>query len=447
MDTKPISTTSSVESTLISIISLGTRISQSIGYFTLSVTTNSYDGQKKITFSWLSFPIFCSVMLLSIQTYLVIHWSHFGDELVSMTGLTSPTEVLAFNLSGFLVGAQIFFKRLMYLFNSKGMMTFWSDFVSDLTQISCSDEKGSFLLSTEPWAKHRSMFIKVKTTLTCDIISSLILITVQTVQLLVTFYLSYVEDSNTNGPFVGLHDKIIGIGGLVLWNVLGSLNVFQSVWVTYPIQLFNAYLEIIQAELSECYRCNQEPLVADDLFTILKKSGEKGSQKMIKPYILDENKLHLCIQNYHRTVEMLRKYSSRSVQRISSEIGYNSLLILAYLFIGFTWAENGEIGAALTRVIPLILCIKIIFHLGTEAGQLELNQKAIFRVLCRMQHRAMSEETKSMVFTMIQELSGDRLRVEPGSFFTLNRRLLTSILSSVMTFLVVLVQFRDGERK
>lgn len=47
--------------------------------------------------------------------------------------------------------------------------------------------------------------------------------------------------------------SLVGAFSLVSWNLFGAFNVFQSLWVTFPIQVTNACLEMIGEEMRLVY--------------------------------------------------------------------------------------------------------------------------------------------------------------------------------------------------
>lgn len=399
-----------VESTLISLISLGTKVSQWIGYFPLSILKTK--STQKFVFCWCSFPIFCTLGLVCFQTFLVIEWYYFRNDVLSMTRLVRSTEVLAFNISGILLVFQTFSKRLFNILSPKLGLDRWTAFVQNVAQISSSHP--NFLISIDPSSKHCKIFIRVKNSVKHTVHSSLFLIFLLISQFLLAYYT--MEDERGADPtkprsLLSPEQQIIGMLSLLSWNILGAFNVFQTLWVTYPIQVVNAFLEVINAELCE----------------FSQDHDTRGVLVHPKRILINENVIDVCIQNYHRIIKILRSYNELSASIILFEIVYNSLLILLYLFIGFTWGACGEIGAGISRIIPILLCLKIIYHLGTEAGNLEIHQRKILRSVCHIPQHDLSDGVKGRLATWLQELSGDALRVEPGLYFTLNRRLLTSV--------------------
>ncbi|XP_035713663.1 uncharacterized protein LOC118438062 [Folsomia candida] len=444
--TKPFSR-SSLETNLISIISLGSRISQFIGYFPMSISKTN-DGTK-FTFSWATLPIFSSLAVLAFQIFLIAHYFSFGGKITTMYNLTRSTEQLAFNVTGVLICFQVMFKISVHLLNAKRMLSYWDSLVTDFNQISSSDISGNFVISLEPWAKHGQIFRSLRASVRHTVLGSLALIFTLIAHIFTMFCIlhTFFKDKLPGG--FTFQERATGMLAVVAWNIMGSLNVFQSIWITFPIQVMNACLEMIVTELSEFNESEKLRKGGGDLFLtrISPLLKEKNNSIVKVTKFLDEEKLHLCILNYHRVVQILRKHESVVGNGIAFEVGYNSLLILAYLFIGIIWAASGQFVTGLSRLIPIILCAKIMYHLGTEAGKLDSNRKAVLRVMCRMRKSWMSGDTKDAVFGMIHELSGDKLKFQAGEYFALNRRLLTSIFSAVLTFLVVLVQFRDGERK
>src|SRR6202000_2455848 len=101
--------------------------------------------------------------------------------------------------------------------------------------------------------------------------------------------------------------------------------------------------EMIEAELAEVYVGNMPTSSHQELYIPNKNNKAIAPTKSKSINILNEANLNLCIQNYHRIVDILVEYRESSARRIIFEIIYNSLLILSYLFTAFNWIANGAV--------------------------------------------------------------------------------------------------------
>lgn len=97
-------------------------------------------------------------------------------------------------------------------------------------------------------------------------------------------------------------------------------------------------------------------------------------------------------------MDVVKTYEKSISIRIFLEIAYNSIMILSYLFTLITWVADGEVFGALSRVLPLAMCFKILYHLGTETGKLAVNQKLVFQAVCRIPQHLLGEEMRLKVF-------------------------------------------------
>lgn len=236
--------TAVVETTLISLISLGIRVSQGIGYFPLSIV-KSKNGYK-FAFNRCSFPLICSFSIIACQLFLIILWySSFVDTMVLM-GLHRSTEVISFIVTGTLIAFQTVFKRVSFIFKHQLVINRWGNFITDLTRISSSDKDGNFRISIDPCAKHCEIFTRVKTSVRNTVLGSMIFILVMMSQIVGGFLLFSIPAKRPNIQ-TGLN--MMGIIPVVSWSVMGAVNVFQSLFVTFPIQVVNACLEMIDTEM------------------------------------------------------------------------------------------------------------------------------------------------------------------------------------------------------
>lgn len=240
--------TAAVETTLISLISLGIRVSQWIGYFPLSIVESK--NNSKLAFHPLSFPLSCSFIFITWQTILLIEWYPALIDKLDTSALLPSTEVVSFIIHGSLIAFQAIAKRVIFICKRNIVLEKWSIFVTDLTRISSSDEDGSFLISIDPTAKHCNIFKRVKVSVRNTVFGSVALIFVLVSEIFVTFVLL---STGKKGVAKRTGISLVGAFSLVSWNLFGAFNVFQSLWVTFPIQVTNACLEMIGEEMRLVY--------------------------------------------------------------------------------------------------------------------------------------------------------------------------------------------------
>ncbi|CAG7716038.1 unnamed protein product [Allacma fusca] len=65
--------------------------------------------------------------------------------------------------------------------------------------------------------------------------------------------------------------------------------------------------------------------------------------------------------------------------------------------------------------------------------------------LCRLDVAKLPEDLQKNVLMMTLRLTSNPPTISPGNYFNVDRSLLTSIVCSLTTYLIILVQFRDSE--
>lgn len=225
-----------------------------------------------------------------------------------MHNLTRSTEQYASNMTAVLICFQVTFKISVHLFASRRMLSYWETLVTDLNQISSSDLLGNFVISVESWTKHGQLFRSVRASLRHAIRGSLALIGALVVHNFAMFCIVHLFFRERLSSEFSFQERATGMLIVTAWNIMGSLNVFQTIWVTFPIQIVNACLEMITAELSE-FNEQEKFREREDLFVTSKTSILKNDLVKVSKF-QDEEKLHLCILNYHRVVKILRKHES-----------------------------------------------------------------------------------------------------------------------------------------
>lgn len=281
-----------VESSLIDILSTGIYVTQRTGYFNLSISKERRKGGKILTFNWFSTPVFFALGLIVAQALATFTWFYLNEEMAHLLRLKSKTERLSFNSIIIITTVHFMIHRLMQILYPKKSLQMWQNFVSKIEQIS-SSPGGHFVVSTDVLAKHSGNFRKIQTSVKLNILGSLGLILILFGQLSGSFLLSQ------DGGFGS--EPLMPILLIIVLNVLGAINVFVSLWLTFPAQIANACLEMIAAEMREIETLDiaDSDLDFQKMFKIysIKVKNDAISNTFRK--VIDEEKLKFCIINYY----------------------------------------------------------------------------------------------------------------------------------------------------
>lgn len=334
--------TSSVESTLIDVGSFGISICQKLGYFSFSVIKKNNEQQLK--FKLFSIPVFTAFLFVGFQFGITGAYVYFRDNLTDLLKVFRKTELLVLSLSGYMISFHTISQRLLSIFFHNRIKRRWNDFVKCVEKISLSDPDGSFLVSCDEGAKYCSIFRKARKQGKKGILTSLgIIVVFALVFTLTSIYISLFSKETPKNyvlerPSINL-EKLLLTLSIVSWNLFGVLHIYNAVWINFQPSIINACLEMIEAELSQMYNVNIETKIKDPDIFILKSITEKDKDKFKGSNV--ESKLNICISNYYQICDMVKCFQREYGTRISMEILYNSLLVLCYLFNGFTWMGRG----------------------------------------------------------------------------------------------------------
>ncbi|CAL8118086.1 unnamed protein product [Orchesella dallaii] len=119
--------------------------------------------------------------------------------------------------------------------------------------------------------------------------------------------------------------------------------------------------------------------------------------------------------------------------------------IITALFSVEIFLMHKEFGTAASYVVTLILHLAILFELCNAAYLFESECKKSITLLKNIPVRHLGRNGRIQILIQQAKLLSQPFSVKPGSFFHVNRRTLTEIGSAVNTYVIVLVQFHNGE--
>ncbi|CAG7826508.1 unnamed protein product [Allacma fusca] len=85
------------------------------------------------------------------------------------------------------------------------------------------------------------------------------------------------------------------------------------------------------------------------------------------------------------------------------------------------------------------------YHLLTESGKIKTTANQVLFSLCRLDVAKLPEDLHKNVLMMALRLTSNPPTISPGNYVNADRSLLTSIVCSLTTYMIILVEFRDSE--
>lgn len=347
---------------------------QLVGYFPLTISKNKEKGQlKSLRFKYKSIPYFNACLLLLLFFINCYIWSFYQDRIFSVLYINQQMQTLTLKATGYLITGSVTATKIIGLSQIKSSLKFWRKFCKGLEEISWSDSStGCFQIILEG-AKHSKIFQKIQKNLRLEIITCVV---AWFVYFLIFDALIFVLRSTSVVKTFGMEKtKYALFLTVALWSLLGKLHSLFASFIAFPLKLYVGCLQMISTELAE-----------------IVQNVESNRNKN-----LDEHRLHLCILNYYRISDLLRIYNTCFGKKIILEIAHHAITILGYSFVAINSFNAGMKVAALSRLIPIAVSLKVLYLFGSDSSELEAQTHLIFDLLCRLPHHLLSNEMEKKV--------------------------------------------------
>ncbi|CAG7733891.1 unnamed protein product [Allacma fusca] len=176
----------------------------------------------------------------------------------------------------------------------------------------------------------------------------------------------------------------------------------------------------------------------------------KSEMYSFNPIDLDENVIedivNTSIDSYYTVDELLSNFNYVFGRTLMTTILVCIVMLLTNTFFIFMWVhKEGMIMNICCSIIPMIIFSMELFLLTSVAENLHTEADKIFAILNDLPFDCISPETLSKIQLLALKITSTPPRIEPCRFFRINRSLITSILSALTMYLIVLVQFENAD--
>ncbi|XP_035711485.1 uncharacterized protein LOC118436920 [Folsomia candida] len=297
------------------------------------------------------------------------------------------------------------FRALCGLMFYKKITSFWSEFVSVLKNV---DAISTTLKSPR--------FIQIKSSIRKDFLVKCVFASLSQLYFMAAIIFS------TTGQKIGFKlELFIRIVKASIPNLTMLFHILVTIWATFPLKVAKGLLQSLKDELTAA----DKALLSEKLLCI-------NIEKWVKAY--------------GNVASLMKIYSRHFGTYLILEIGNSAVQILCQTFSALSWILIKYYGPAVMRIPPILTSVTIIYQLASEAETVTELQEDVFECFAGLEEKIeRNERMRVKINSLLRKMAMNRLQVKPGKLFVLNRRLITSILSTVITFIVVLIQFRDGE--
>ena len=145
-----------------------------------------------------------------------------------------------------------------------------------------------------------------------------------------------------------------------------------------------------------------------------------------------EDIVNCCIESYYALDAQVKSYGVEFGKYLMLDILQEIVVILTYSFFMFMWGHKEFYVGILGALIPLCLYSSELYMLATSADKLQTEAHKIVNVLNFLPFEKLSTDVQAKVHLLAIKVSASPPRIEPCSYFTLNRNLVTSVITSAM---------------
>ncbi|XP_035701092.1 uncharacterized protein LOC118433351 [Folsomia candida] len=409
--------TLSIESDLLEIGKSIIRSNQLIGYLPMTcVTSSNSDLQRNSEFKRLllcpkSVPFVWSVCLIFYQIISYAMWPlFFAKHMYNKLLIDRSTEKIAMTASLVLAAFIILGRHIYGLVGYRKTLKFWSQFVNLVHKF--EGPSGQNHLKSDA-------FMRIKVCINRVIVENAVVTLLYGTFCLSTFILNPEEEQCGIAFYYG--HMITAMS----FKIMACTHIFIEIWMTFPVRVIQGLLHILRQEL-------------DDQL-ILSKDGKLTG----KVTLLRES----WIEDYHTICTLAKLYTHHFEKGLILEIGYNSVQMLCQIFSTLSLVLSDMVNAAIARCTPIAFSFRSVYQLANESDKLCQLHKEIYERLCTYHgDLKLNEELKYKIESLLREMTVNDLSIQPGRYFNLDRKLVTSIMSTIITFVIILVQFRNGDK-
>lgn len=156
-----------------------------------------------------------------------------------------------------------------------------------------------------------------------------------------------------------------------------------------------------------------------------------------------DDKLEDLIRNMEATEELVKEFNQTFDKILIADLFTLLVVITLVPFQMIIWISRGGLGPILFDTFIFLLHCFTIFELCNAGDQIAIHVQKCAGAIHRLRSKQIT--TNSSGFMWFTRLIRDPQGIQPGNIFHLNRATFTAILSTLTTYLVVLLQFLSDE--
>jgi hypothetical protein len=399
-----------IETSILDIFHHVVIANQWTGLVPLSIATfTNKDGRQERTlyFRFLSVPYLWSITLMAMSLVATYLWITLLEELENAVQgmMDTSTAHWMTTFSSFFFTILMAFQRVYGLFAPKEPLKVWKGLIQKMEEISQSCSDGSFRIASGK-AKHCGIFLKIKRTVRRATLYYVVFVLIQLVLPNIVLLLEQL------GWMTNASTKTISCIGMLLlyilvttfWACLCLIHWYVFVWIVMPLKLAKGCLQMIWKELEDMRNyaelkqklTKESKLIYKLKLNQISTLGSPSVDEDFTPLPWEKN-LTSCIQNFYSIQALVEMYSNHFNHRIIFDIFACSVIILGNAFMGILFMEAGRFFDSYLCLIASVTALKVVYDLGSNAGQLGTECDLILDQLCQFPTHLISGEAKQRV--------------------------------------------------
>ncbi|CAG7823859.1 unnamed protein product [Allacma fusca] len=236
----------------------------------------------------------------------------------------------------------------------------------------------------------------------------------------------------------------IAITASMFWNFNIAIDVMLTLYITFFLKVYCACFKIIGDELAATSywerprKTKSEKFQFIELFSELEYPGRDEADRVRA--ITD------CIDAYYIVEDLVSECNCHFAFEMSWQILFSFIFVCARAFCSIFLLLILSVPSVLYMTCNVSIYLWKVYSLANNCSAIDIAVKRITMQLHFIDLESVPTWLQTKINLLALKISTERPKVSPGQFFTLNRRLLTSIVASMTTYLIILIQFQVADR-
>ncbi|CAG7709981.1 unnamed protein product [Allacma fusca] len=231
----------------------------------------------------------------------------------------------------------------------------------------------------------------------------------------------------------------------LIWNINFSMYFLFGLFLGLYLKMYITCLQVIAIEVERIVITqNREAMLSNN------KDIELGPKTIFKKQFNMEQtieRLEQILKAYFITEELVTKFSRHFETELFITFVSSFLIIFARAFFIVYYILKSSPTDALYMTGTAVVYVWQIYHVATLCSQLDEQVKRILVFLHRVDVKALPIYLHTKIDMLAVRLAGEPLTISPRQCFKLDRKLLITMLASVATYLIILIQFQTADER